>query len=289
MRLPLCSTVGVSRSSPRCPASAPIRGTIEPPATTKRHHEESILKADPFAQLKLLDLQEVDSTLDQLRHRLQNLPENAALAALAERRTDVSTRHSQATIEVDDLGREQRKADADVEQVKARRQRNRERIDGGLVSDPKQLQAMQHEIETLDRRISDLEDEDLAVMERLDDAQTRLAHLTTELAAIESEGAEQLQDRDAAVVELSAKQEEAVQEREKLASDLPADLLALYDKLRGQLGGVGVGALHHGRCGGCQLDVGAADLARMAAAPSDEVMRCEECNRILVRTAESGI
>jgi predicted nucleic acid-binding Zn-ribbon protein len=176
-----------------------------------------------------------------------------------------------------------------VEQVKARRQRDRERIDGGLVSDPKQLQAMQHEVATLDRRISDLEDEELDVMERLEEAQARLEQLSSEVAEIENDGAKRLEERDAAVVELSAKEGEARAERDKLASDLPAELLALYDKLRAQLGGVGVGALHHGRCGGCQLNVGAADLARMAAAPSDEVMRCEECNRILVRTAESGI
>jgi predicted nucleic acid-binding Zn-ribbon protein len=255
----------------------------------KPPHEEHTLKADPFAQLKLLDLQEVDSTLDQLAHRLKNLPENATLAALAERRSDVSATHGQTQIEVDDLAREQRKADADVEQVKARRQRDRDRIDGGLVSDPKQLQAMQHEVETLDRRISDLEDEELAVMERLEDAQARLDALVGELAQLEADGARVLEARDLAMVELSAKEGESRAERDKLASDIPAELLALYDKLRAQLGGVGVGVLRHGRCGGCQLNVGAADLARMAAAPSDEVMRCEECNRILVRTAESGI
>jgi predicted nucleic acid-binding Zn-ribbon protein len=231
----------------------------------------------------------VDSTLDQLAHRLKNLPENAALAALAERRADVSTRHGQLQTEVDDLGREQRKADADVEQVKSRRQRNRERINGGLVSDPKQLQAMQHEIETLDKRIVDLEDAELEVMERFEEAQASLVELTKELAELEAEGAVLLQARDAATTDLSARQAAAWAERDTLAADIPADLLALYDKLRAQLGGVGVGALHHGRCGGCQLNVGSADLARMASAPSDEVMRCEECNRILVRTNDAGI
>ena len=109
--------------------------------------EEHTLKADPFAQLKLLDLQDVDSSLDQLDHQLKNMPEHAALVALSERTTDVSARLGQAQTEVDDLAREQRKADADVEQVKTRRERNQQRIDGGLVGDPKQLQAMQHEID----------------------------------------------------------------------------------------------------------------------------------------------
>ncbi len=110
------------------------------------------------------------------------MPEQVALDALAERRTDVSARHGHLQTEVADLARAQRKADADVEQVKARRERNQQRIAAGLVGDPKQLQAMQHETETLARRISDLEDVELEVMETLESAQSELDRLTTELA-----------------------------------------------------------------------------------------------------------
>jgi uncharacterized protein len=251
--------------------------------------EEPPLKADPFAQLKLLDLQQVDASLDQMAHRLRTLPEHAQLASLSERRTETADRYGRLKTEVDDLGRAQRKADADVDQVRDRRTRNRQRIDGGMVSDPKQLQAMQHEIQTLDRRISDLEDSELEVMERLEEAQSELNDLGEELARIEAEAAELTRRRDEAASQIATRQSDAVAERELLAADIPANLLALYEKLRAQSNGVGVGALQHRRCTGCQLDVGAADLARMAAAPSDEVLRCEECNRILVRTAESGI
>ncbi len=247
------------------------------------------MKADPFAQLKLLDLQLVDSTLDQLAHRLRTLPANAALAALAERRTDVAAKHGQLQTEVTDLNRDQRKADADVEQVKARRTRNQDRLDQGLVGDPKQMQAMQHELATLERRISDLEDEELVVMERVEETQAKLDALSTELAEIDADTQHQQQIRAAAATEIAGREDDGRAERELLVADIPSDLLALYDKLRAQLGGVGVGALQHKRCGGCRLDVGAADLARIAAAPSDEVIRCEECNRILVRTSESGL
>jgi predicted nucleic acid-binding Zn-ribbon protein len=224
-----------------------------------------------------------------MTHRAATLPEHVELARLAQRRTDVADRYGRLQTEVEDLARAQRKADADVEQVRARRTRNRERIDGGLVSDPKQLQAMQHEVRTLDHRISDLEDEELEVMEQLEDAQTRLAALETELAEIDSTVGAQTKARDVASTAIAERRTEALAERELLVADLPADLLKLYERLRTQLGGVGVGALQHGRCGGCQLDVGGAYLARMAVAPSDEVLRCEECDRILVRTAESGL
>jgi hypothetical protein len=184
---------------------------------------------------------------------------------------------------------EQRKADADVEQVKSRRARNRERIDAGQVADPKQLQAMQHELETIERRISDLEDVEIDVLERLEAAQSSLEGLEVELGDLEGQVAEATAARDVAQEGIVQQQHEARGERETLAADIPAPLLALYDRLRAQLGGVGVGAIQHKRCGGCRLDIGAADLARMTAAPPDEVLRCEECNRILVRTHESGL
>lgn len=251
--------------------------------------KEPTLKADPFAQLKLLDLQAVDARLDLLEHRLETLPEGVALAELTERRNDLQTTYGRLQTEIGDLTREQRKADADVEQVKARRQRNRQRVEAGLVSDPKQLQAMQHETSTLERRISDLEDVELEVMERLEQAQTEHERLAAHLETLEVQVSEAVKARDRANGDLVQQRADARAEREVLSADVPQDLLKLYERLRRQLGGVGVGALRHKRCGGCRLDVGAAELARIAAAPSDEVLRCEECDRILVRTQDSGI
>jgi predicted nucleic acid-binding Zn-ribbon protein len=231
----------------------------------------------------------VDSEIAQLDHRLKSLPEHAALTELGSRRDDVAVRRGQTQTEVEDLTREQRKADADVEQVKGRLARDQQRLVSGMVTDPKQVQAIQHEIETLHKRISDLEDDELDVMERLEDAQRRLDALGLELAEIERATGDRTIARDTAASAIAEQRAKARSQRDVLAGDIPADLLTLYDRLRGQLGGVGVGALHQKRCGGCRLEVGAADLARIAAAPSDEVLRCEECNRILVRTDESGV
>ncbi|MBA3233053.1 MAG: nucleic acid-binding protein [Propionibacteriales bacterium] len=173
--------------------------------------------------------------------------------------------------------------------MKTRRHRNQDRVDAGLVSDPKQLQAIQHENDTLDRRISDLEDVELDVMERLEQAQSERDGLASEMEALALELDKTAQARNSATDEIDAQRAEASAERELLAADIPPDLLALYGRLRSQLGGVAVGAIHQKRCEGCRLDIGAAELARMVAAPSDEVLRCEECNRILVRTTRSGI
>jgi uncharacterized protein len=207
---------------------------------------------------------------------------------LTARRTDVGDRHGHLLTAVADLAREQRKADADVEQVKTRRTRNEQRVTAGLVSDPKQLQAMQHENESLGRRISDLEDAELDVMERLESAQSDLDRLGRELGDLDEAIAERTQARNEAAAEVARQQADTLADRERLVTQIPGDLLAVYDRLRDQMGGVAVGALHQGRCGGCRLDVGARELARIAAAPDDEVIRCEECNRILVRTLTSG-
>jgi predicted nucleic acid-binding Zn-ribbon protein len=78
-------------------------------------------------------------------------------------------------------------------------------------------------------------------------------------------------------------------DRAPVASGLPEDLVALYDRLRAQKGGVGAAALRARECGGCRLSLDNAELAVIKSAASDEVIRCEECQRILVRTAESGL
>lgn len=260
---------------------------MEPPGPTRR--EEQTLKADPFVQLRLLDLQEVDATLDQLAHKLATLPESRALTALTDLYDDLAARQGRLQTEIADLGREQRKAEADVEQVRSRRTRNQERIDAGQVGDPRQLQAMQHEIETLDRRVSDLEDVELDVMERLENAQAEFLEQAHELDRLAAEITETTAARDAVAADIATRRSAAEAARESLAAEVPDPLRSLYEKLRAQLGGIGVGMIKHKRCTGCQLNIGAADLARMAAAPSDEILRCEECNRILVRTDRSGL
>lgn len=247
------------------------------------------MKADAFNQLRLLDLQELDSRSDQLRHQLATLPEARELAALGAKRSEVDTRTRDARILVEDLTREQRKADADVEQVKARRERDQQRMDQGLVTNPKDLERMQGELVSLQRRISNLEDVELEVMERLETAEADLDRLTVELGQLEQRAAELTLARDEKAGRLDVQLGEVAGQRKTTADGLPADLVAVYERIREQKGGVGAAALRARRCGGCSLELTAADLAGIAKAPTDEVLRCEECNRILVRTSESGI
>jgi uncharacterized protein len=260
---------------------------------TPRHShntsEEHPLKADAFSQLRLLDVQELDAKIDQLRHRLAHLPQTAELNALATERREVDGQARDARIRIDDLTREQKKADADVEQVKARRTRDQDRMDRGLVSNPKDLERMQQELGSLSRRISELEDVELEVMEQLEAAQSEHARLEDRLATIDERIDGLVSARDAAAGSATTEIESLTAERKVTASGVPDDLLGLYEKIRAQKGGVGAAALRARQCSGCSLELTAADLGVIAKAPTDEVLRCEECNRILVRTSESGI
>jgi uncharacterized protein len=179
--------------------------------------------------------------------------------------------------------------DTDVEQVKARRVRDQERMDQGLISSPKDLERMQGELQSLQRRITTLEDEELEVMARLEDAQRDLDSLTEQVAASDERLAALGADRDAKTQELDEALRTVAEDRGPAVAAIPADLLALYDRLRASKSGVAVGALRARQCSGCRLSLDPAELAAIKAADPDEVIRHEECQRILVRTPESGL
>lgn len=162
-------------------------------------------------------------------------------------------------------------------------------MDAGLITNPKDLEHMQHELASLERRITTLEDEELEVMEQLEEAQGALEQLRDKVSAVDTRLADLVAVRDVKVTEIDATLSRLATERGPAVEGLPADLLALYERLRGSKDGVGASELRQRRCNGCQLTIDNAELAVIRAKPSDEVVRCEECQRILVRTGESGI
>jgi predicted nucleic acid-binding Zn-ribbon protein len=218
-----------------------------------------------------------------------NPPEAAELRALAAQRAQVDGRLRDLQVQVDDLSRAQRKADDDVEQVKGRRVRDQQRLDSGSVTNPKDLERLQHELVSLDRRISELEDTELDVMEQLESAQAQLTEDRTTLEDLDARTAGLVEARDRRVAGLREQGSALVRERAQAVTGMPADLLGLYEKLREQKGGVGAALLRARRCEGCSLELNSGDLATIGKQPVDEVVRCEECGRILVRTGESGI
>jgi predicted nucleic acid-binding Zn-ribbon protein len=234
-------------------------------------------------------VQRLDARTDRLRHQRANLPELAEIASLEAKRTDVENLARDARIVVDDLASEQQKVDADVEAVRARRTRDRDRMDRGLITNPKDLERMQHELESLERRISSLEDDELELMERLEEAQAELAKLEGMVAETDEQLTGLSATRDEKLAGVDEELAKLTADRGPAVDGLPADLLALYDRLREQKGGVGAAELRARQCGGCRLTLDQAELDRIRGLAAEEVVRCEECQRILVRTPESGL
>jgi uncharacterized protein len=162
-------------------------------------------------------------------------------------------------------------------------------IDSGQIADPKALERMLDELKSLQRRITSLEDTELEVMEELEATQTHLDHETAAMAALDEERARLQQALDEKSADVEEQLAAARSERATTATGIPEDLMTLYSKLREQKDGVGAAALRRRECEGCRLTLNASDLAVIGKAPADEVLRCEECNRILVRTPESGL
>jgi hypothetical protein len=244
------------------------------------------MKASPDAQRRLLDLQAVDTALAQLAHRRRSLPELAQIEAVARELSALEDERIRAQVAVDDLDRDIARFEKDVEQVRARKEKDTKRLEAGGAL--REIEGLQHELATLNRRQSELEDAELELMEQRETAEETLNGINGRLADARSRREAAERSRDEAIAEITKEQEFKTSSRVPLAADLPADLVTLYDKIRTD-SGLGAALVRSGRCGGCRIELYGADLARVKTAPADEVVRCEECRRIMVRTAESGL
>jgi predicted nucleic acid-binding Zn-ribbon protein len=246
------------------------------------------VQADHATQLRLLDLQAADTALAQLAHRRRTLPE---LAALSERTAQGSTLADElldAQTRASDVADEQRRLENEVDTVRARASRDEQRMQsGGLPG--KELEGLQHELVTLARRQSSLEDQLLEVMEEREAVDAKVAELADRRAALDADVAELTSARDAAFAELDSSAAERGKERAAIAGEIPGDLLALYERARDHGGGVGAAMLRQRRCEGCHIELSGSELSAVRAAAADEIVRCENCRRILVRTDESGL
>jgi len=249
----------------------------------------AFVKASPEAQLRLLELADLDAELNRLGYRRRTLPELAELSQLDERAAKVRDAITIADTSLADLDRELARAEKDVDQVRVRIDRDNQRLDAGTVSNARELESLQSEVTSLRRRQSDLEEIVLDLMERREAAQAQRDGAGGEATAMAADLAAVTARRDEALAEISEQEAKATTSRAAVAVGMPADLLTLYDKVRSQSGGLGAAPLRRGQCLGCRVQLSTVDLNAIRAAAPDEVLRCEECQRILIRTADSGI
>ncbi|WP_045863478.1 zinc ribbon domain-containing protein [Streptomyces sp. WMMB 714] len=247
------------------------------------------MKAAPADQIRLLDVQALDTRLAQLAHKRKSMPEHEEIQTLEADLAQLRDLLVASRTEESDTAREQAKAEGDVDQVRQRAARDQKRLDSGSVTNPKDLESLQSEIASLAKRQGDLEDIVLEVMERHEAAQERAAELAQRVEAVQAKVEDAVSRRDAAVEGIDAESATVRKERDVVAGTVPGDLLKLYEKIREQQGGVGAARLFQRRCEGCRLELNITELNDVRGAAEDEVLRCENCRRVLVRTPESGL
>jgi hypothetical protein len=236
----------------------------------------------------LLDLQALDTRLDQIAHRKATLPELAEIRALGAETSAVNDDLVRARTALGDVQREITKADSDVQLVRERSVRDQARMDAGQGT-AKDMQALQHEVDSLARRQVALEDVELEVMERAEGLATDVSRLEVAGAQLSRRLDELKATRDKVFTELDTEVEQIGYSRADVLAGVGDELVALYEKIRASRDGIGAAVLRQRRCGGCNLELNQVDINRFTAAAQDEVLRCEECRRILVRTSESGV
>lgn len=202
-----------------------------------------------------------------------------------------------ATVETDlvnartahgDVQRDLAKSDQDVQLVRDRAARNQARLDSGQGS-AKDLQALQHELQSLARRQSELEDVEIEVMERAESLTARVAELDGRRAEVAARLESLESEWQAAVKDLDSEASRVGAARADIVAGVGEDLVGLYEKIRASSGGLGAAELRQRRCGACRLELNNVDIDRIRKAADDEVVRCEECRRIMIRTGESGL
>lgn len=243
------------------------------------------MKAEVVQQRSLLELAELDAELGRIEHRAKHLTEQEHLEQVQARHREANDRLAALRIALDDLDAQVAKFENEIDAVRRRQDRDRSLLDAGAIN-AKQLSELQHELETLQRRQSSLEDSLLEVMERREELQEEQAGELARIDALQSELTSAQKSLDDAVTELNQTRHQCVSRRDELVSELDADLAALYERQR-KRGGAGAGVLQGRRCGACRIEIDKGELARISAAAEDDVLRCPECGAILLRVKGS--
>jgi predicted nucleic acid-binding Zn-ribbon protein len=239
------------------------------------------MKAEVAQQLSLFELSKLDAELSRIAHRATHLPQQEAYERIKSEHDAAGDRLGAVRIAVEDLDAQVSRFESEIEAVRQREDRDRSMLKSGA-TDAKQLSDLQHELETLLRRQTSLEDSLLEVMERREEMQAELDAEQKAVEALQSELTSARQALDAALAEIDEARQTHSSRRDTLTATLDPALSALYERQRAG-GGPGAGPLLGHRCGACRIEIGRGDLSRISAAAEDELVRCPECGAILLR------
>jgi uncharacterized protein len=231
----------------------------------------------------LLAVQEHDTTIDQLVHRQRTLPARAELEGAMAELAKVGKRVTEVEAARHELARAQQRLEDEITTISTKAQHHDAALYSGTVTNPRELQAMQDEIAALKRRIGQLEDQELEVMEQIEPLDADLVQLAGQQATLDERSTELRGSIAEDEVSIDEQLATVRAERDALAAGVEPDLLTEYDQLRLRPGGIAIARLVGGHCGGCHLALSAMEVDRIKHLPPDEPARCDECGRLLAR------
>ena len=231
----------------------------------------------------LLAVQEHDTTIDQLVHRRAHLPSRVELDGVMNELAGLEAGAAEVTEARQGLGRDQQRLEDEIGSLNERATQHDKTLYSGTIANPRELQALQDEIGSLKRRISQLEDQELEVMEQIEPLDAQLAtfaasrtNLDERATALRAQIAEEEVAIDDELVQVRG-------ERDGLASSIDQGLLVEYEDLRKRSGGIAIARMVGGSCGGCHLGLSAVEVDRIKKLPPETPAYCEECGRLLAR------
>ena len=240
------------------------------------------MQASTEQQGLILELQLLDNEIMQSNTKLKSLPEIEQLLHIEKRVTTANDELAVVKSEADQIALELRRGEVDVETVTDRIKKDEARLASGNAT-PKELEQLQHEVGTLRKRQEALEEIELEIMVRSEAISARTSTLTTDLESLETLKAEINQRLSTASNEINTVITNKKSDRDVVGAKIEKPLLDLYEKIRSASGGVAASALVGNKCNGCNLAINAVEMERIKSLAKDELLRCEECRRILVR------
>ncbi|MEY2849093.1 MAG: hypothetical protein RI885_1760 [Actinomycetota bacterium] len=244
------------------------------------------LKASPDDQAHLLEVQAIDTKLRQLDHRAKTLPQLATLASIATETEQVRLVTLDVTGRLEDARAELARIESDVSLVETRITRDDARLQSS--SSVKDVAGLESELTGLRRRRDELEEIELAVMERVEELEKEAAATSGASDDLRTRVTEVELERDAALAALASERSHAQANRQTIVAKLPVDLMALFDRQQARYG-FGASLLRGGVSEASGVRMLENELARVRAAAPDDVLICPDSQAILVRTNESGI
>lgn len=237
------------------------------------------MKVNSNQQADLLGLGALDQDISRAKAAINDLASGKSLINLRDQQRQLASALIDARNALDSVELELARAEADLGLVEQRIAKDTQRL--SQTSSAKDAQGITHELEALAKRKSDLEDLELAIMERKDELKTAFDAVAGQKEQLDQSLTGQESQIETELMKLRSGLDLQTQARAKQAALLPSELVELYEKKASR--SVAVGRLMNRECGACRITIGATALAEITALPADEFATCPECQAFLVR------